>query len=219
MSTLLPKPTLCDVLPTESSNLANVEQFTVRALNANDGHAFRAIRLEALRNDGNFLGPLYEEENKLTDDQWRQRCTETNDSCFFGLFDKDRLIGIMSAKKWCKETHDSCFFGLADKDQLLDIMSAKKWDEDKEGRTALWMAAYLKPEYRGRKIAEKLYQARLEWTKRNPNQFKRAVFFIHEENIRSREIHEKQGPKYLFTRSMQWANGPIARWRWYEKEL
>lgn len=173
--------------------MANVERFIARALNANDVTAFRAIRLEALQIDGNIIGPSYEEENKLTDDQWRQRCTETNDSCFFGLFDQDQLIGIMSAKKW---------------------------DEDKEGRTVLWGSTYLKSEYRGRKIAEKLYKVRLEWTKRNPNQFRRAVFFIHEENIRSREIHEKQGAKYMFTKSMQWwASGPIALWHWYEKKL
>jgi len=177
----------------ESPNLGNVERFISRVLNANDRNAFRAIRLEALKNDSNLLGPSYEEENKLTDNQWCQRCTETNDSCFFGLFDKDQLIGIMSAKKW---------------------------DGDKEERTVLWGSVYLKPEYRGRKIAEKLYKTRLEWTKRNPNQFKRAVFFIHEANIRSREIHEKQGAKYMFTRPMQWwANGPIAPWHWYEKEL
>ena len=189
MSSLFPKPAISEASPVVDSHEA--KQFTVRILSANDGNAFRAIRLEALKNEGHLFGPTYEKENAITDTQsWRERCSETKDSCFFGLFDKGNLIGIMGTKKW---------------------------DKDNTGETALWWSAFLKKEYRGQGLATHLYESREQWT--IEHQFKRAVFFILDGNRRSTEIHEKQGAKLMYVEPMEWPDRPIAPWRWYEKRL
>lgn len=189
MSSLFPKPALSDASPIAVPT--PVEQFTVRVLNAGDGNAFRAIRLEALKNEGQLFGPTYENENAVTDTGWwNERCTETKESCFFGLFANGDLIGIMGAKKWA---------------------------QDDKGETALWWSAFLKKEYRSQGLATPLYEAREQWT--IEHQFKRAVFFILDGNQRSMDIHEKQGAQYTSTELMEWPDRPTLPWRWYEKRL
>lgn len=192
MSALLPTPSFREVLPVESPVLGNAEQFTVRKLNANDSAAFKVIRLEALKNEGHLFGPTYEKENAILDDQWwRERCTETLESCMFGLFDKsNRLIGIMGVKKW---------------------------ETDETEETAVWWTAFVRKEgYRGHGFAAKLYEEREKWTKKR---FKRVKFLILESNARSIAIHEKRGAVHTHTELMEWPSRPTVPWRWYEKQL
>jgi hypothetical protein len=160
-----------------------------RALTAADTGAFRAIRLKSLQTEPVYLGVPYEDEAKHTAQQWRERCTETPEHCFFGLFHGPKLIGLVVADRWA---------------------------EDPSGKTALWKSAYFDPEYRGQKIALPMYLAREKWTRRR---FDRAVFFIRDGNRRSTEIHIKNGARYLFTRQMSWGDRPPAPWHWYEKSL
>ena len=175
--------------------------YSVEALNANHANAFKAIRLEALSgNDRKYFGASYEEERGFTADQWRQRCVQTPYNSVFGLFAEDNL-----------------------ERKLVGVLVATKWNGDKEGHTVKWGSAYIKPEYRGKelegkKISSLLYQARMEWTKRNPN-FTRAIFFIREGNIKSTEIHKKHGATLMYSQPMQWADGEIATANWYQKAL
>jgi len=163
--------------------------FTTKILRAADSEAFRALRLEAVQSFGDIFANYYQNMLGRPDDFWRRFCTETADQCLFGLFDGDRLIGVVGAEKW---------------------------DKDETGKTALWTYAYLKPEYRGKKLAQELYRAREEWTKKHPR-YERAVLSIQEESVRSIEIHEKHGARYLYTEQTRWYDGPSAPWRWYKK--
>jgi len=164
-------------------------KFNVRILTSSDSEAFRALRLEAVQSFGEIFANYYRNMEARQDDFWRRFCTETEDQCLFGLFGENKLIGVVGVEKW---------------------------DKDETGKAALWTYAYLKPEYRGRQLASALYRAREEWTKRH-SRYERAVLSIQEESVRSIEIHERHGARYLYTEQMRWYDGPPAPWRWYEK--
>ena len=191
MSSLLPRVDRTEAQPTPAPDLSRIHHFTVRQLNENDGGAFKAIRLEALQVDGRYFGASYEEEAKLTSEQWRQRCRATEDHCIFGLLNNDKLIGVLEATKW---------------------------PGDKEGKTVLWGAAYVNQNYREKGAATPLYVARLAWSKQRA-QFNAAVFFIREGNRRSKEIHEKQGAIHTHDEPKRWADGTMAMAHWYRTEL
>jgi len=188
MSSLLPKVDIARANPIEVAD-RNVRRFTVRALGENDGGAFKALRLEALRTDGNYFGTSYDEERELTSDQWRQRCKRDDGHCIFGLFDGSKLIGVMEATK-CSEAE--------------------------EGKTVLWGSAYLDRAYRGKGIAAPLYEARHAWSKQR---FDFAIFFIREGNRRSTEIHRKQGAEHTHDEPKRWADGTVAIAQWYRTQL
>lgn len=165
--------------------------FKVRQLISDDFAALRELRIEALTLEGELFGPLAEDESKLTEQQWRDRCDGTvRGNAIFGLFDKEKLIGMVTVKPS---------------------------PDDASGATALWCQAYLKPEYRGQKLAGLLYQARKEWSA--DHGYKEATFFIHENNARSREIHEKNGAQHMTRKPMIWPGRPTADWDWYSVDL
>lgn len=164
-------------------------QLQVRQLVPPDHAELKDLRLEALKNEGEYFGPLYEVEAKMTDAQWIDRCTPAPGKAIFGLFRNDKLIGMMSARPW---------------------------EDDKSGQSVLWGQTYLNPEYRGRKLAAYLYEAREEWS---ATQFKRAVMFILQSNKRSQEIHLRNGATLFDSKPMFWPGRPSAVWNWYEKRL
>ena len=68
---------------------------SVRQLGKGDAAAFRAIRLRALREEGEKFGPTFEAEAGLPYEEWVNRVTPTEDTRIFGLFDGEDLAGIM----------------------------------------------------------------------------------------------------------------------------
>ncbi len=191
MSSLLPTVDPAQAIPAPAPDLGAVHGISVRALNERDGNAFKAIRLEALRNEGNYFGTSYEEERKMIAEQWRRRCKRTGDQCLFGLFHDDNLVGIMAATKW---------------------------SGDPEGKTVLWGSAYVRGVHRGKGLAAPLYEARRDWSIQNPN-FDQAVFFIRDGNERSTEIHKKQGAEHTHDEPKRWADGTVAVAHWYKVQL
>lgn len=112
----------------------------IRALEPGDWQTFREIRLQALRGDpGFFFAPL-SEEAALPPAEWQKRLERTA-QCFFGYFDGTKLVGITG------------------------VVTAR---EDASGRTALFIASYLQPAYRGRGIAALFYKARFDWVREQP---------------------------------------------------
>ena len=98
------------------------------------------------------------------------------------------------------------------------MLTAKTWADDPTRKSVLWSQAYVKPEYRGKRLAAQLYEERLEWSQSHP-QYDRAVFFIHEDNKRSQDLHEKNGAHIFKREPMNWPGRPKATWYWYEKKL
>jgi predicted GNAT superfamily acetyltransferase len=98
------------------------------------GSAFRALRLESIRTEPEFLGWPYEDEAALAADAWNRKYRDPAGRVVFGAFAGDQLVGIMAVTTWTG---------------------------DPAGRTALWNMTYVKPEYRHRKMAGKSVAQRL----------------------------------------------------------
>jgi GNAT superfamily N-acetyltransferase len=75
---------------------------------------------------------------------------------------------------------------------------------------------YVLPKYRGAGLSAQLYQAREEWT---AQRYKRAVFFIREDNRRSQNIHLKHGARLIESTPNTWPDRPPMMWNWYEVRL
>jgi len=164
--------------------------FCVRALNAIDGNAFRALRLEATRPEGKDAKYFAEnDEATWPPERWRERVAPTPRLIVFGAWDGPQLVGVMGA-----------------------------WDYDRRDRTALWGNTYLREDYRRQRRAELIYAARETWTRRNPH-YDSAVFFIREDNKRSREIHEGNGAVMFAKELKRWRDGSTAMACWYEKPM
>jgi RimJ/RimL family protein N-acetyltransferase len=162
----------------------------VRELNEDDWSLYRELRLHALETEGEWFGPTYETEKEYPISDWRHRCQSSPTQCLFGLFDREKLVGAFSARRW---------------------------EEDPTGNTALWGAAYVRPEYRGKGYARDLYIARTAWTK--DHGFQSAMLFIRKGNKRSTEIHSKHGAIYEKTEEMSWPGRPSSTWHWYKVPL
>ena len=167
--------------------MKNTKRYAVRVLDVKDVSAFRDLLLCAFKTEGEFLGPTYEDEVLKSDEQWRKKVSPTEHMHYFGLFDRGDLIGVMKAAPW---------------------------DEDASGSTALWGCAYLKPEYRGQKLAKLLYVAREAWTLKHPD-YTSVVLFIRHDNNRSQSIHLRHGAQMLFSRIMEWPHRQPSVWNWY----
>jgi RimJ/RimL family protein N-acetyltransferase len=167
---------------------ATAAEITVRILTADDGAAFRNVRLEALKREGELFGPTFDNESKKTPQQWSDEAAATPDKAIFGLFHGQQLIGITRAKRD---------------------------DDDPTGATTLWGATYLKPAYRGQGIAAGLYRARMEWTQQHPR-YTTARCFILPDNLRSIHNIEQQGAVLTASKPIDWPDRPARDWNWYE---
>ena len=158
-------------------------QIYLRPLTGDDVAAYRALRQRILDlGDGGCFSDSYiREKNLKTLHAWREWCTETPDHCIFGTFDDDTLIGVMMVTR---------YEGFGD-------------------RTVEWEALWLDPRYRRLGVARKAYQLAQQWTETHG--YNRVVGFIRTDNDRAREIFERLGGKYIFTkRDEVWADGSVA---------
>lgn len=154
---------------------------TIRPLTADDCGAYRCLRQRVLAlGDGCYFSDSYTREAELTESQWRAWCTETPEHCIFGIFDKSRLIGVM----------------------MITQHGAP------EDRIAEWEAIWLEPSYRKQGIAKLAYEQVQQWTL--DQGYRYVVLYIRDGNLRSQEIHRKQGACYIYTRAAEvWADGSV----------
>jgi RimJ/RimL family protein N-acetyltransferase len=113
----------------------------IRALHTSDWQAFRDVRLLALQSEPGVFGSSYERESAFSKDDWHDRVSGIGKE-MFGLYDADRIIGITGL--------------ITDPD--LDA-----------GRTAILVASYLLPEYRGRGLTRMFYETRIAWARARGN--------------------------------------------------
>jgi len=174
------------------ANAVSDPYFSVRTLTGADGNAFKALRLQALENEGRFFAASYEDEKKLSDGQWRERCTPARDHCLVGIFKEDELIGATAAMKW---------------------------DGDLGGRTALFRTSYIRPDDRGKGLSSLLFTSRILWAKRD-GRFDSALLF-HREGHWIGELLKHMGAREepALRRPVQWANGETADAIWYRMNL
>jgi|SRR5215510_2274930 len=167
----------------ESDRFVDPDQVTIRPLTAADGEAYRRLRQHILDSgEGKFFSSSYIMEQHLTtEDQWREHSAETPVRCTIGVFVEGQLAGIMGILPY----------------------------GDPSNLTAEWIATWIAPRYRRSGITSQAYKKVREWSR--DHGYRYAVGDIRADNTRSREIREKQGAMYLFTRrDVTWADGSTA---------
>jgi RimJ/RimL family protein N-acetyltransferase len=154
---------------------------TIRPLTTDDAAAYRALRKKILAiGDGRYFSDSYEREERLSESQWRDWCTETPEHCIFGVFHRHHLIGVMMVTRQ----------GAA------------------EDRTVEWEAIWLDPRYRRQGIARRAYEQVERWTL--DHGYDRVALYIRADNQRSLDIHRRQGACYIYTKPGEmWADGSI----------
>jgi RimJ/RimL family protein N-acetyltransferase len=140
---------------------------TARALTAEDWEIFRH-RLRALRaHPGVYLGS-YKDAAARTEREWKEML-DGHGKCIFGLFDRDRMIGLAA------------------------IFTSR---DDPSGQSGVLAMDYIDPSYRGRCLSKLLYQLRIDWARQH-QPFKRLVISHREGNEASRRANQAFGFKYI----------------------
>ncbi len=88
---------------------------TIRVLNAEDADAFRALRLEALRESPASFASSYEDEARLTREEFARRIAPTAESWVLGAFDcNNTLVGSVGwyRHRGRKVSHKSHIWGM-----------------------------------------------------------------------------------------------------------
>ena len=179
--------------------MINSFDLSVRQLDKADASAFRALRLQLLREEGEKFGPTYEDEVALPYREWENRVTPTQDTRIFGLFDGDALVGITRVTKW--------------EGDLAEPVGPT-------GRIALWgqtgVLKYLRGQCdeNGKKRTAPLYSIRGEVTFGELG-YKQAVAFIKEDNLVSQTALTNFGAEFMYKRTMNWPGRPSAIWNFY----
>lgn len=149
---------------------------------------FRKIRLKALKNHPEFFSATLEKNEKQPDDYWT-KLLDGEGKCIFGLFDDSKLIGIA---------------GIFTEDDPADKLAGIHM-------------VYIEPEYRGRKLTRPLYEACIEWARKNRFRY---IYVSHREgNIESQKAIERYGFAPERTQDKKWPDGKVARDHVYKLDL
>ena len=151
----------------------------IRELTEDDWLALRELRLHALRSEFGLFFKHPDEEAALSEDEWRAWAAGDDTRQVFGLFDGERLVGITGT--------------------FTDI-------DDPTGRTVGFGMSYLSPEYRGRGLANLLYEVRLAWVRARPH-VRRVVVGHRRSNTASRRMIEKFGFRWTEDIPHHWPDG------------
>jgi RimJ/RimL family protein N-acetyltransferase len=158
-------------------------QVVFRPLIAGDSEAYRRLRQRVLDlGEGRFFNTSYTKDRQTTtEEQWRERCAQTELRCTLGVFVEGELVGIMGILPY----------------------------GDPANRTAELESTWIDPKYRRSGVARQAYAEVRQWCLEHGYRY--AILEIRADNTRSREIREKQGAVYLFTRrNVAWADGSTA---------
>jgi RimJ/RimL family protein N-acetyltransferase len=172
----------------DPDGLVRPDQVVFRPLTAADTGAYRKLRQRVLDlGEGKFFNASYDIDRQSTsEDQWRERCAETPVRCIIGIFVDGALVGIMGVLPYGDPQH----------------------------RTAELESTWIDPKYRRSGVARQAYDQVRQWCVEHGYLY--AVVEIRADNTRSREIREKQGAMYLFTRrNVAWADGSTGDTRFY----
>jgi GNAT superfamily N-acetyltransferase len=155
-----------------------------------DWEAFKAIRLEALGKHENFFAVSVNSASSKEDGYWKDTLLDVHKAAVFGLYDVDKVIGLTAI--------------------------FRDWT-GREGVAVLCMS-YIREEYRGQGLSEKLYEARIDWAKSQGDI--RIVTVGHREgNDASRAANQRWGFELTEVKDQVYGNGETAKDYIYELKI
>lgn len=152
-----------------------IDGIQIRPLTAVEWPAYKAIRLKALESDPKFFGETYDEAKAKLDDDWQRHLTEAH-RVVFGVFIHDKLVGMTGI--------------VVDK-------------EDPTGATAKLWGSWLEPAWRGKGIARKMYEARINWARAQPG-IRRVIVSHRKSNLVSKRANQHWGFKFTHAAERVW---------------
>jgi RimJ/RimL family protein N-acetyltransferase len=155
-----------------------LNDISIRALDPDEWQMLRAFRLQALKSSLGAFAMSHDECASWTEDAWRAEIAAPAHQ-IFGLFDRQKLIGITAAFTW---------------------------RGDPSGRTALLAMSYIEPEYRGRGLSNTLYEARLDWIRRS-GRFRKVHVSHRASNQASRRANQRHGFVRTGSAPFTWPDG------------
>ncbi len=163
----------------------------LRELEREDWSRLRELRLHALRTEPGLFFSSFGQEVVHPDEHWIELASGDDKHQLFGLFDGEKLAGMSGV--------------FVDRD-------------DPTGRSAALGMSYILPEYRGRGLASRFYEARLAWARARPN-FLRAVVGHRLSNEPSRRTILRFGFTLTETKPYSWPDGTYENHVGYELRL
>lgn len=147
----------------------------IRPLTAGEWQAYKAIRLKALDSDPKFFGESLEEAKARPDEKWQAHLSEPA-RVVFGVFHNDALIGMTGI--------------------VVD-------QEDPTGATARLWGSWLEPAWRGKGLARKMYETRINWAKAQPG-IRRVTVSHRKSNAVSKRANQRFGFKFTHAAERIW---------------
>ena len=147
----------------------------LRRFTVDDWQVYKSIRIGALEADGHFFGARIAIESALTDEQWRERLANEK-VAIWGLYDEELCIGLTGAMEMREDT-----------------------------KGALFIASYIRKEYRGKGFSALYYQARLDWARSMGYKF--AEVHHRRGNLASKAANQRFGFIYTHTENVPWPDG------------
>jgi RimJ/RimL family protein N-acetyltransferase len=163
---------------------------TCRQFKKEEWADFKAIRLTSLQTDPYVFGRSYAEEKDFTQEDWENWITNKSGACF-GLFDGSSLIG--------------CTGIITDR-------------HDPSGETAVLIASFILPEYRGQGLSDLLYKTRIDYAQKR-NEWKKIVVAHRAGNEASKRANQRHGFMYTHSELESWPDGKMAEKLFYAQDL
>jgi RimJ/RimL family protein N-acetyltransferase len=157
---------------------------TLQLATQDDWELVRALRLEALQSEPGVFGSSYARESVYDEAQWRVWSAGPGKAVFL-LYDDTSLIG------------------------LTGILA-----HPNDPTTAMCIASYLKPPYRGQKLSRLFYQARLDWAREQG--FTRLVVGHRASNTPSMRANQVFGFQETHREQHTWHDGTEEQEIYYE---
>lgn len=147
----------------------------LRVATADDWQAVRELRLEALQTEPGVFGSNYARESVFDETRWREWIAGPG-RCVFLLFDGENSVG------------------------LTGVITSSD-----DPTTAICVASYLMPAYRGKHLSRLFYQARIAWAR---NQGFRRITVGHRlSNLASQRANQAFGFRETERAPYTWPDG------------
>jgi GNAT superfamily N-acetyltransferase len=164
--------------------------YSIVHLNPDDWQILKKIRLEALSLEPQAFGSNFEKESSYDENKWREFIGEplSKDRAIFILINGDNVIG------------------------LTGIVRSKENLED-----AVLIASYIQKQYRGKGLSKILYEARIDWARRNS--FSGVIVSHRQSNIASKMANQKFNFQYTGSADKVWIDGKSEKQLFYRLSL